>query len=344
MSVRFPPKLNPGDVIAVMAPSSGVSPHLHPQLDRAIDNVKKRGFRVIEGTCLRAQFKNKSADKTSRADELMSFLTDPEIKAVMPPWGGDLAMELLELIDFDYLARIPPKWFVGFSDLSTIQFPLTTISGWATLHGPNLMQLSTEALDPNTQALWQILESERGSINQQHSSVAFHHEDVNGVTTHEGFNLTQRTQWKRLDGALSSITFSGRLIGGCLEIISRLAGTPYGNVSSFKAKSSEDGVILYFENVEMYPCELTRALLSLRLQGWFNNVRGILIGRSAVVDISDPTQHNYLDALKASLGDINVPVLYDVDIGHVPPQLSLINGARATVQFTESGSTVTQYI
>ena len=79
MSVRFPPKLNPGDVIAVMAPSSGVSPHLHPQLDRAIDNVKKRGFRVIEGTCLRAQFKNKSADKTSRADELMSLLTDPEI-------------------------------------------------------------------------------------------------------------------------------------------------------------------------------------------------------------------------------------------------------------------------
>ncbi len=51
---------------------------------------------------------------------LMSYLTDPDIKAVMPPWGGDLAMELLDLIDFDLLSRSKPKWFVGFSDLSTL--------------------------------------------------------------------------------------------------------------------------------------------------------------------------------------------------------------------------------
>lgn len=43
MIVRFPPKLNPGDLIAVMAPSSGVSSHLHAQLDRAIDKLKIEG-------------------------------------------------------------------------------------------------------------------------------------------------------------------------------------------------------------------------------------------------------------------------------------------------------------
>lgn len=344
MSVRFPPKLNPGDFIAVTAPSSGVSSHLHAQLDCAINKLKMDGFRVIEGVCLRSQIKNKSADKTLRAKELMSFLTDPKIKAVMPPWGGDLAMEILELMDFESLAQAQPKWFVGFSDLSTIQFPLTTISGWATLHGPNLMQLSSKDLDPNTQALFHLLAAERGSLNQQHSSPAFHCEDVDGGATREGFNLTQKTQWKRLDGSTSPITFSGHLIGGCLEIISRLAGTPYGNLSSFKAKACKEGVILYFENVEMLPCELTRALLSLRLQGWFNNLSGILIGRSAVAETSDPDKHNYLDALITSLADMGIPVLYDVDIGHVPPQLSLINGAIATVQFTESGSLVTQRI
>ncbi len=274
----------------------------------------------------------------------MFFLTDPEIKAIMPPWGGDLAMEILELMDFECLVQAPPKWFVGFSDLSTIQFPLTTISGWATLHGPNLMQLSSKELDPNTQALWHLLGSERGSLNQQYSSPAFHCEDVDGALTREGLNLTQKTQWKRLDGSTSPLTFSGHLIGGCLEIISRLAGTPYGNLSSFKDKAYEEGVILYFENVEMLACELTRALLSLRLQGWFNNLSGILIGRSAVAEKSDPDKHNYLDALTTSLADLDIPVLYDVDIGHVPPQLSLINGAIATVQFTENGSFVTQQI
>ncbi|EPG3489283.1 TPA: LD-carboxypeptidase, partial [Klebsiella pneumoniae] len=116
MSVLFPPRLAPGDVIGVTAPSSGVPEHLHPRLELAIKNLKKRGYQVREGRCLRSQHKNKSATKFSRVEELMSYLTDPDIKAVMPRWGGDLAMELLDLIDFDLLSRSKPKWFVGFSD------------------------------------------------------------------------------------------------------------------------------------------------------------------------------------------------------------------------------------
>lgn len=117
MSVLFPPRLAPGDVIGVTAPSAGVPEHLHPRLELAIKNLKKRGYQVREGRCLRSQHKNKSATKFSRVEELMSYLTDPDIKAVMPPWGGDLAMELLDLIDFDLLSRSKPKWFVGFSGL-----------------------------------------------------------------------------------------------------------------------------------------------------------------------------------------------------------------------------------
>ncbi|MFL1819355.1 S66 peptidase family protein [Pantoea agglomerans] len=345
MNVLFPPKLVPGDVIGVTAPSSGVPEHLHPRLELAIANLKKKGFQVREGSCLRSQHKNKSSSKLSRAEELMSFLNDPEIKAVMPPWGGDLAMELLELIDFKLLARSKPKWFVGFSDLSTIHFPLTTISGWATLHGPNLMDLGAQELDDTTQSVWEILESNRGTIIKQRSSTAFQVEENQwGTESDQGFNLTQKTHWKRLDGVTSSITFSGKLIGGCLEIISRLAGTPFGNLPFFKTSNSDQGIILYFENVEMAPCELTRALLSLRLQGWFDNLNGVLIGRSAAPDITDSTKHNYLDALKAAFEDLPVPVLYDVDIGHVPPQISLVNGADATILFAENGSLLTQQL
>ncbi|MFP1758752.1 S66 family peptidase [Lonsdalea quercina] len=345
MSIRFPPKLTPGDLIAVTAPSSGVPQHLHPRLELAISNLKKKGFRVREGMCLRSQYKNKSAYKTSRAEELMSYLTDPEVKAVMPPWGGDLAIEILELLDFNLLAQTEPKWFVGFSDLSTFHVPLTTLCGWATLHGPNLMDLGAQELDTTTKAIWNILEAERGSVIKQHSSTAFQiDENQWGTATGAGFNLTQKTKWKQLNGVTSSASFHGRLIGGCLEIISRLAGTPFGNLPLFQDQNSDEGTVLYFENVEMAPCELTRALFSLRLHGWFNNLTGILIGRSAVPDVSDHTQHNYLDALRASLGDLDVPVLYDVDIGHIPPQISLINGAIATVTFTESGSSVTQQV
>ena len=139
MNLSFPPPLQPGDLIAITAPSSGVVPAQHALLDQAIAQLQQLGFRVVEGECLRSQFKNTSADKQLRARELMQFLKDPQVKAVMPPWGGELAMELLELMDFQCLSRLAPKWFVGFSDLTTLQFPLTTLSGWATLHGPNLM-------------------------------------------------------------------------------------------------------------------------------------------------------------------------------------------------------------
>lgn len=138
----------------------------------------------------------------------MSYLTDPDIKAVMPPWGGDLAMELLDLIDFDLLSRSKPKWFVGFSDLSTLHFPLTMISGWATLHGPNLMDLGAQKLDATTQAVWEILESNRGTVIKQYSSTAFQADENQwGTASDGGFNLTQKTQWKRLDGVTSSLTF-----------------------------------------------------------------------------------------------------------------------------------------
>ncbi len=73
-----------------------------------------------------------------------------------------------------------------------------------------------------------------------------------GTASDGGFNLTQKHSGNALM-VTSSLTFSGKLIGGCLEIISVLAGTPFGNVPLFKASNSPQGIILYFENVEMAP-------------------------------------------------------------------------------------------
>lgn len=60
MSVLFPPRLAPGYVIGVTAPSAGVPEHLHPRLELAIKNLKKRGYQVREGRCLRSQHKIKA--------------------------------------------------------------------------------------------------------------------------------------------------------------------------------------------------------------------------------------------------------------------------------------------
>jgi muramoyltetrapeptide carboxypeptidase len=48
------------------------------------------------------------------------------------------------------------------------------------------------------------------------------------------------------------------------------------------------------------------------------------------------------DALLDALGDLTIPVLYDLDIGHLPPQMILVNGALATVKFSYVERAVTQ--
>jgi muramoyltetrapeptide carboxypeptidase LdcA involved in peptidoglycan recycling len=49
-----------------------------------------------------------------------------------------------------------------------------------------------------------------------------------------------------------------------------------------------------------------------------------------------------VDALMQSLGGLSVPVLYDADIGHVPPQMQIVNGAIGKVDFIEGKATLNQ--
>lgn len=340
MNICYPKPLAPGDLIAITAPSSGVAEPMHPRLELAIAAVRNRGYRVVEGDCLRQQTKQTSATCDRRARELMEFLVDPEISVVMPPWGGERAIELLPLIDFQALSDVPPKWFVGFSDLSTLHLPLTTIAGWATLHGPNLMELGATQVDAVTASIWNVLCTSHDTDVTQYASKKFQRKGLDW-TTQPGANLllTEDSQWKRLDGSLAPIELSGRLIGGCLDTVARLAGTPYGNVPGFVKASVSDGVLLYIENVEMQPCELLRALWSLRLHGWFEGLHGILIGRNAAADAKQAPDLSYLDALRSAFVDVGCPILYDLDIGHLPPQLSVVNGAMAYVSLHgDSGS------
>jgi muramoyltetrapeptide carboxypeptidase LdcA involved in peptidoglycan recycling len=273
-------------------------------------------YTVIEGCSLRQQQKNASAPASERAAELMAALSDPEIAAVLPPWGGELAIELLARLDFARLAPLPPKWLLGFSDISTVQLPLLLKAGWASAHGANLMQLLPEETDPLTATTLSRLTLPHGSSFTQQGSA----------------NVQAR--WLRPTN-IATRSFHGRLIGGCLDTLSRLAGSPYGNVPGFITRYCNDGVILYLENAEMAPCELARALWGLRLNGWFDGLAGILIGRSVGPDARTPDDLGYVDALTSALAELPCPVLVDVDIGHRPPQWLLINGALATVTVTD---------
>lgn len=132
----------------------------------------------------------------------------------------------------------------------------------------------------------------------------------------------------------------GRLIGGCIDTIAWLAGSKFGDVPSFVQRHRSEGTLLYLENVELGPTALVRALLSLKRHGWFDGLSALLIGRSAGPSPSAPASLSYVEALKTVLAQVSYPVLYDLDIGHRPPQMTLINGAIAKVLYSMGGGSI----
>jgi muramoyltetrapeptide carboxypeptidase len=334
-SPRYPKPLTRGDRIVVTAPSAGVPPPLHPRLDLVIGHLRSDGWVVEEGRCLRDQQRGASASADERAAELMEALLRDDVDAIAPPWGGELAIELLDRIDWDALQNVRPKWLLGYSDTSTLLLPITLRLGWATAHGPCLMDLVPAQDDALTKPALAILATPGGGQVLQRQSERWQREWTDFASAPAApYALTEPTRWTRVDrNGGDDVVARGRLIGGCLDTLMHLAGGPHGDVRAWIAANAADGALLYLENAGLGPPAVLRALHQLRWAGWLDGLQGLLLGRSAGADTSDPRELRYADAIAQALADLPVPVLADVDIGHRPPQFVVINGALGEVRW-----------
>ena len=341
MNIAYPAPLQPGSRVVVTAPSSGVEPALHARLDLALGCLRAQGLVVEEGRCLRHEARSASAPAAERAAELMHTLLRDDVHAIIPPWGGERAIELLDLLDWPALARAGPKWVLGYSDTSTWMLPLTLRLGWATAHGPCLMDLVPAQRDALTAGALAVLGTPAGGTVLQASSHQWQRQRTDFATDPGGaYALTEATRWRHLHSAPEALV-EGRLVGGCLDTLMHTAGTLHSDVAGFiRAHRQErgEGPLLYLENAGLGPCDWLRALQRLRWSGWLDGLAGVLVGRSAAPDSTGVTELRYEEALHETLSDLPCPVLLDLDIGHVPPQLVLVNGAWARVQLQADGS------
>lgn len=336
--IRYPRPLRPGDTIAVTAPSSGVQPDLDGRLDFCLQWLRDRGYDVVEGNCLRGGTQV-SAPVAERVAELNAFLTDPSIRAIVPPWGGETAIDLVDLIDYEAVAASDPTWIVGFSDMSTVLLPLTLRTGLATLHGHNLMDTPYE-LPPELAPWFAVASLTAGADFTQRSTT--HHRPVGwdkweDDPTPTTMPLTEPTTWRVLHGS-DHVEFSGRLIGGCVEVLGPLAGTPYGDVAPW-ARQQDEGTVVYLEVAGTDAYDAARHLHAIRLAGWFENANGVLVGRTRAPR-SEHMDHD--EAVLDALARLDLPIVGGVDFGHAPPYMSFVNGALADVQVADGKGEITQ--
>ena len=99
----------------------------------------------------------------------------------------------------------------------------------------------------------------------------------------------------------------------------------------FVEKYKDDGILWFLESCDLTPLDMRRAFWQLREAGWFEHASGFLIGRPLHFgeEMMGVDQYN---AVTDVLRDLNLPILMDLDIGHLPPMMPIICGSTATVK------------
>lgn len=368
--MKYPEFLKKGDLIGICAPSAGIGRKLE-SFDRSLGILRAEGYRIKETASVRLD-SDRGGSAQTRGDELNTLFVDPEVKMVMAASGGDFLDEMLPYADFEQMKR-NPKWLMGASDPTGLLFPYTTICDVATLYGCNAgsydlpdsagmqctpgsdgCQLQDDQPAPGN--------SRTGQDDRQPQAIRTEHQTGladesrylrDNLRFLKGENPVQETSekhlgcapflaeriqfdtptvWKSNTGAIHT---TGRCIGGCIDVLKDLIGTPYDGASLFVDRYGEkDGIIWYFDNFALSAEMLYRTFLQMKYAGWFRFTKAVLLGRTLFE--KSESGMTYDEAVEWAFGGVGqkempgspqIPVIWEADIGHTIPHMTMINGA-----------------
>ena len=358
--MRYPEFLKDHARLGFIAPSFGCA-SLEPyrtRFQQALSYFEEKGYSPVVGPNVYLEDgigKSTSADKCGA--EINDFFLKEPCDAICSVGGGETMCEDLEYVDFDGISAAKPKWFMGYSDNTNLTYTLATICDVASLYGPNASSYGMRPLHPYLTDALSLL---RGETLTAHNYDAW---EIEGLASPENptapLNCTEPFMasvyyegklWQSrkvlaanaagLDalmpergGDLDALTLQvqGRMLGGCLDILCVLCGTKFDHTKDFMEKYESDGTIFFLESCDLNPLSILRGLWQLKNAGWFKNTKAFLFGRPLHVN-ENIMGLDCRQAVIHVLGDLGVPIFFDLDVGHLPPQMPIICGAVGTVR------------
>ena len=351
--MRYPEFLKDGDTIGFTAPSFGCS--IEPYrtcFDHAQETFRKKGYSICLGKTAYAGdgIGISSAPETCGA-EFTDMYCGTDCEVLLSCGGGELMCEILDFVDFDAIRRAKPKWFMGYSDNTNLTFLLATLCDTASVYGPCAPSFGMEPWHEAIEDAYQIRRGEKRELNgyrlyetnpekgPENPLMPYHCTEPRVLTAY----IPDRQKTGRIvqqgDRKAGTVNFTGRLIGGCLDILANLCGTKYDRVSEFAERYREDGLIWFLEACDLSVFSIRRAIWELQHAGWFEHVRGFLIGRP-LAGQEELMNLDHIHAVTDLLECYHVPILMDTDIGHLPPMMPLVTGSMATVSADLSEGTM----
>ena len=156
---------------------------------------------------------------------------------------------------------------------------------------------------------------------------------VDRVTGLESFQEDEPTVWASSAG---DCRFSGRLIGGCMDVLEWFVNKGTADASGFVERYGNDGIVWYMETFDMTEDRIVSMLRRMEDMGWFEDCTGFVFGRPLFYH----GDTGYRELLERELSGLGLPVLTDADVGHKAPRMTFINGAMAEFSYSDGGCTL----
>ena len=301
---RKPKRLREGDTVALVTPSTEV---IEPeQLRTAEETCEYFGLKAVRMPSVGRRQPGFDESVKSRVADLHEAFRHPRYSAVFCVRGGYGSQHMLARIDYELIGA-HPKVVLSYSDITAMHLAIHQKTGLVTFHGP----VPLSSFTPYT---------------QEHFRKALFRSGPMGEVTNpaESNHLRPAHKLRTIRGGVAR----GRLIGGNLTMISTLLGTPY--------EIDTRGRILLIEDVGEQIYRLDRMLMHLKLAKKFEQAAGIVWGECSDCPPRDEkpslaSPYGPSEMVGNLLGDLAVPVVSGLVIGHTADQLTLPIGVEAVL-------------
>ena len=333
--MRYPEFLKDNGTIGFVAPSFGcVGEPYESAFNSALKKFNEMGYKTVLGpNCRLAEGIGISNTPEKCGKELNEAYTSAESDILISCGGGELMCEDIPYFDFEAIKNASPKWYIGYSDNTNFTFLSATIADTAAIYGPCAGAFGMRKWHPSIEDSFSLLRGEKLKFSTYDGWELTSLKDEDPLAP---YNITEKTE---LYCELPETAFKGRLIGGCMDCLGVLLGTRFDKVKDFTQKYADDGFIWFLEACDLNVLSIRRQLWQMREAGWFENVKGFLIGRPLHYDepIMGLDRH---EAVASILKEFNVPIIMDIDLGHLPPMMPMITGALAEVNYKNNNLSI----
>lgn len=319
----YPPFLQKDSVIGVTTPSLRVTaPEDRCRFDSAVRMLGEKDLKV---SFTKSVFSDdvETSPSDVRIAELSELIHDPGVGMISLAKGGYGESDIVP--DFDWsMIRNNPKWIQGYSDNTVLVFKATVDEDVATVYGSNFSDFGMSPWHASVAENIEILSGQR----KEQNSFSYHetgfHERIIGNEPYVDDAPTV------LSSVPENASFSGRLIGGCIDVLKWFVDTDAADVPGFIDRYHDDNFIWFMETYDLPYDGMKDLFEKMDSKGWLRRVSGFIFGRP--FNYPGPDYRGDVTSLLSKYG---VPIVFDADVGHLAPRMTIISGAYA--EFTVSG-------